>query len=419
MTRGDSIKSQRLRQTGIGVQDSAARMHRSPPSNAARLSHFKSARPAYEATQAEVLEWLAALHTQAEHARSPDAGAFDAEAFHRRLRKLLYRYGCSPEKIATRGYEITDGNHKDWADMPIYDVVRRPEGAGSHARTEVYARAAEAAISRLYADDDTPPRDLVHVTCTGYASPSAAQKLVGRRGWGDRTRVTHAYHMGCYASLPAIRIAAGFLARGGSEGALTRTDIVHSEVCTLHLRPADHSPEQLVVQSLFADGHIRYAVGCGDGGPDAEPSLAVLSTHEEILPDSEGAMAWMASDHGMYMTLSREVPGRIAQAARGFVSRLFGDAGFHFGEHAAAAIFAIHPGGPKVIDVVQQALELSEAQVVASRDVLLRCGNMSSATLPHIWMNILAAADIPAGTLVVSLAFGPGLTVAGALMAKT
>jgi predicted naringenin-chalcone synthase len=403
------------------VRDCAARMNRILASNAPRLSHFKSARPAYEATQTEVLEWLASLHTQAERSRSADPDAFDAETFHRRLRKLLYRYGCSPEKIATRGYEITDGNHKDWADMPIYNVVRRPEGAGSHARTDVYSLAAEGAINRLYAEGEAPPRDLVHVTCTGYASPSAAQKLVSKRGWGQRTRVTHAYHMGCYASLPAIRIAAGFAARERMEGEAPRTDIVHSEVCTLHLRPADHSPEQLVVQSLFADGHIRYAVTSSDATAQeaAEPSLAVLSTHEEILPDSEGAMAWMASDHGMYMTLSREVPGRIAQAARGFVSRLFADAGLSLTEHAAEAIFAIHPGGPKVIDVVQQALELSEAQVSASRQVLLRFGNMSSATLPHIWMNILAAADVPAGTLVASLAFGPGLTVSGALMVKT
>ena len=67
------------------------------------------ARPAYQATQTEVLDWLATLPTQAERTRSPDPAGFDTETFHRRIRKLLYRYGCSPEKIATRGYEITDG----------------------------------------------------------------------------------------------------------------------------------------------------------------------------------------------------------------------------------------------------------------------------------------------------------------------
>ena len=401
------------------------------PSGAPRISHFKNARPAYEATQTEVLDWLATLHTQAERTLSPDPAAFDTETFHRRIRKLLYRYGCSPEKIATRGYEITDGNHKDWADMPIYNVVTRPAGAGSHARTQVFERAAATAIDRLYADEDTAPRDLVHVTCTGYASPSAAQKLVTRRGWGAATRVTHAYHMGCYASMPALRIASGFLASAGAsgeppspDGSDRRVDVVHSEVCTLHLRPADHTPEQLVVQSLFADGHIRYSVTAGraeriEASGSPVPGLAILSMREAILPDSQGAMAWMASDHGMYMTLSREVPGRIAEAARGFVGGLFEGAGFDLLDQVSSAVFAVHPGGPKVIDVVQQSLELSEAQVAASRDVLLRYGNMSSATLPHIWMNIAADPRVPPGTLVASIAFGPGLTVSGALMAKT
>jgi predicted naringenin-chalcone synthase len=233
--------------------------------------------------------------------------------------------------------------------------------------------------------------------------------------------------MGCYASMPALRIASGFLAgarRQDGDGHERRADIVHSEVCTLHLRPADHTPEQLVVQSLFADGHIRYSVAAGrsdriDAGGSAVPGLAILSMREAILPDSEGAMAWMVSDHGMYMTLSREVPGRIAEAARGFVGALFADAGFDLLERAPSTIFAVHPGGPKVIDVVQQALELSEGQVAASRDVLLRFGNMSSATLPHIWMNIAADPRVLPGTLVGSVAFGPGLTVSGALMVKT
>jgi predicted naringenin-chalcone synthase len=82
-------------------------------------------------------------------------------------------------------------------------------------------------------------------------------------------------------------------------------------------------------------------------------------------------------------------------------------------------IFAIHPGGPKIVDAVQRVLELSDAQVASSRDVLRRFGNMSSATLPHVWMQIASSADIPSASIVVSLAFGPGLTMCGAVMVKT
>jgi predicted naringenin-chalcone synthase len=70
------------------------------------------------------------------------------------------------------------------------------------------------------------------------------------------------------------------------------------------------------------------------------------------------------------------------------------------------------------VDLVQHVLELRDPQVAASRDVLLRFGNMSSATLPHVWREIVHDDAIPSGTPVVSLAFGPGLTVAGSLMVR-
>jgi predicted naringenin-chalcone synthase len=177
------------------------------------------------------------------------------------------------------------------------------------------------------------------------------------------------------------------------------------------------------VQTLFADGHVRYSVcsasaGKGATAGDAGASLALMALRDEIVPDSSDSMAWAVSDHGMRMGLSRDAPLLIARAAREFVATLFADAGADFSRQSRDAVFAIHPGGPKVIDVMQQALELSDAQVGASREVLRTCGNMSSATLPHIWMKLAESGDVPAGSPVVSLAFGPGLTLAGAFMVK-
>jgi predicted naringenin-chalcone synthase len=218
--------------------------------------------------------------------------------------------------------------------------------------------------------------------------------------------------MGCYAALPAVRIAAGLL---GSARGSARADVVHTELCSLHLQPCEHDAEHLVVQSLFADGHVRYGVA---RGPSPRASLAVVAEREEILPDSTEAMTWTCGDRGMHMTLSRDVPSRIARNVRAFVTALFADAGLSFDQHGPRTIFAVHPGGPRVVDEVQRALELSSMQVEASREVLLRFGNMSSATLPHIWRALALDDGIPTGTLVVSLAFGPGLTVSGALMVR-
>jgi predicted naringenin-chalcone synthase len=192
-----------------------------------------------------------------------------------------------------------------------------------------------------------------------------------------------------------------------------RVDVVHTELCSLHLDPSDHRIEQIVVQSLFADGLIRYALVPDDGGP----GLKLRALHEQVLPDSAGSMAWLVANWGMQMTLARDVPERIAGGLRGFVAELYRRGGLDLGALGASA-FAVHPGGPRIIDRVREVLELSDAQVQTSRDVLFDCGNMSSATLPHIWQRLLEDPAVARGTPIVSLAFGPGLTMCGVLLEK-
>jgi predicted naringenin-chalcone synthase len=223
--------------------------------------------------------------------------------------------------------------------------------------------------------------------------------------------------MGCYAAFPAIRMAAGHLA---SPAALTssraerRVDIVHTELCTLHLDPSDHSAEQCVVQSLFGDGFIRYSLRDNAAGP----GLEVLALSEQILPDSAASMGWTAADFGMHMTLTRDVPDRIAGALRPFVTELFDRSGLSLAEELRNSVVAVHPGGPKIIDRVRELLELEPAQVQTSRDVLFDHGNMSSATLPHVWHRIVCDERVRPGATVLSLAFGPGLSVCGGLFRK-
>ncbi|MBL8197279.1 MAG: naringenin-chalcone synthase, partial [Blastocatellia bacterium] len=65
-----------------------------------------------------------------------------------------------------------------------------------------------------------------------------------------------------------------------------------------------------------------------------------------------------------------------------------------------------------------RSLKLKPEQVAFSQEILSNFGNMSSATLPYIWEKIVASNEIPVGTLILSIAFGPGLTAAGAIMRK-
>ena len=372
-----------------------------------QLTRFVATRPRYEMAQPRILAWLAEVHAASE-ATLRELDDDQRRGFARHLARALDRCACPPEKLARRGVSVADFEAPGFEHNSLYDVNAHPYGRGSAARTQMFDELVDDYFTRAYAGEREPPDDLVHVTCTGYVSPSGAQKLVARRDWGGSTRVTHAYQMGCYAAVPALRIAGGFVALGAR-----RVDLVHTELCSLHLDPTDHRLEQLVVQSLFADGFIRYAMVPDGPGP----GLHLVSSFETILPDTAGSMSWKVADFGMQMTLRRDVPERIAGALRDFTAELLRRGGLDLGA-LRGCVLAVHPGGPRILDCVERVLELEPAQLATSRAVLHDHGNMSSATLPHVWMRLLDDPEIPRGTLVPSLAFGPGLTVCGAVLEK-
>ena len=128
-------------------------------------------------------------------------------------------------------------------------------------------------------------------------------------------------------------------------------------------------------------------------------------------------MSWTTGPAVYAMTLDKDVPVKLAEALPRFLASLFWEAGL---DPAAkeSAIFAVHPGGPRVIDGFERALRLASAQTRFSREILYERGNMSSATLPFIWQRILEAPEVLSGTLIVSLGAGPGLTLSGALFVK-
>lgn len=381
-----------------------------------KLSNFSVQRPQYRIAQGDALKWLGQAHATAQ-ASIESQNAPQRDAFAERIQKLIERCACGPSQIGWRGHVTSDLGSSSFEGLPLYDVTRAPRGLGTAARSRLFAEIVDAYFEREFAAETTAPSELIHVTCTGYVAPSGAQRVVASKGWGDRTQVTHAYHMGCYAAFPAIRMAAGLLSLPAalrSERAARRADIAHTELCTLHLDPSQHSPEQLVVQSLFGDGFVRYSVGSNED----ESGLEVLGLSEQILSDSAHSMGWASGDFGMHMTLARDVPDRISSGLRAFVLELFAKAGLSLAPHLREAVVAVHPGGPKIIDRVRDMLELREAQVATSRAVLFDYGNMSSATLPHIWMRLLADPEVPVNTPILSLAFGPGLTVCGGIFKK-
>lgn len=129
-------------------------------------------------------------------------------------------------------------------------------------------------------------------------------------------------------------------------------------------------------------------------------------------------MTWDISEYTFLMTLSRKVPLLIKSCINQFVTDLCAKAGIDFEREKENMFFAIHPGGPRIIEYIIEELGLDNGQAQWSHDVLRNNGNMSSATVPYILNEMLQASEIPAGKKIVTMAFGPGLTATGLTLEK-
>ena len=227
--------------------------------------------------------------------------------------------------------------------------------------------------------------------------------------------------MGCYGAFPAIRTAVGLV--GSSYSSLPtpqkRVDVVHTEFLSLHFDLLGETPDAFVTSTLFADGFIKYSAY-----PQVEfakrggSGLRVLAFEERILPDSLPEMTLRPGPLQFDMSLSKKVPFLIRDSIGDFVVSVCRQAGVDFEREKSQMVFAIHPGGPAILNQIRNRLGIEESQIALSRQVLFDNGNMASATAPHIWERIVASDEIPAGCKVLSMAFGPGLTVIGALFEK-
>lgn len=359
------------------------------------LSHFKHLLPPTKGEQNKLNSWVLRSHQ-----RSAELMGVTADW------EKLQKYFVSSDSINTR-YSFSRDLERDWKDCDLYTLTpESPKGADIQKRADYFQVQALQSFETLYPSGAQIPEHVVHVTCTGYVSPSAPQRYFAHLE--QTPAITHAYHMGCYASLPALRTAKSLVK---SED-FNSVDVVHTEMCSLHMAPHLHTAEQMIVQSLFADGVIKYRLS------SLEPSegFEVLFVHEKLVPDSAADMTWIPSSHGMMMSLTRDVPTKIALGLSGFIEEVCAKLSMEWDDLKARSLFAIHPGGPKILDLAGELLQADPDQLKASQEILKEHGNMSSATLPHIWERMLRTKT--EREYVLSLAFGPGLTIIGSVMRR-
>ncbi|MDP9182524.1 MAG: type III polyketide synthase [Actinomycetota bacterium] len=251
---------------------------------------------------------------------------------------------------------------------------------------------------------------LVVASCTGYATPGVDILVARDLGMSNAVQRLHVGHMGCYAALPALGAASDFVVARERPAVL-----VCVELPSLHVQPTTETAragkptaedlQQMVAHALFADA--AAAVVLEPGGSGWEVLDAVARTDVSTADH----MTWDVSDLGFVMGLSPKVPDVLALHARPVVEELL--ARHHLAVEDVQG-WAVHPGGRRIVEVVADALGLSEEQTAPSYAVLDEDGNCSSATV----LLVLERVQVDVGEHAVAMAFGPGLTLCSTLLRR-
>lgn len=245
---------------------------------------------------------------------------------------------------------------------------------------------------------------LAVVSCTGYATPGLDILLARDLGMPADVQRLHVGHMGCYAALPGLAAAADAVVARGKTAAL-----LCLELTSLHVQPATEDAGQMVAHALFADAAAAVALRPGDGpGGERILGLEVVDVVARTDVAKSALMTWDVTDHGFRMGLSPRVPAvlrkHVGDVAEGLLAA-------HDLAPKDVAGWAVHPGGPRIVEAVAKRLGLSEEQVAESQGVLRDYGNCSSATVLLILERMVASGRLERGDHVVAMAFGPGLTL--------
>jgi alkylresorcinol/alkylpyrone synthase len=277
-------------------------------------------------------------------------------------------------------------------------------GKANDAWIQVAQEVGEAAILDALAKAGLSPADvdaLFFVTVTGVATPSIDARLMNRLELPRRMKRTPIFGLGCVAGAAGIARAADYV-RGFPDQVAVLLSV---ELCSLTLQPEDLSIPNLIASGLFGDA-AAAAVVVGDERPADGPRI--VATRPVFYPGSERVLGWDISETGFKIVLSGDLPIVVREKLRPDIDAFLADQGL---TRADIASWICHPGGPKVLEVIEESLELPEGALDVTWRSLREVGNLSSASVLFILEETLAHHRPPPGSWGMLLAMGPGFSV--------
>jgi alpha-pyrone synthase len=311
---------------------------------------------------------------------------------------IKYRYSVIPDfGLSETEYQFfPTGNEPDL--MP-----------GTKARMEYYHQCAlplakdavDNCLEKVDSKENVKITHLITVSCTGMYAPGLDLELVQELGLPGNTQRTCINFMGCYAAFNALKTADA-ICQSDKEATVL---VVCLELCTLHYQNSTQW-DQILSNALFGDGAAACLV---ENQPRQGEGLQLKGFYCDIEPRGKEDMAWQITDFGFDMILSSYVPDLIGDGIEKLAERLKEQVA---NKTEKVDYYAIHPGGKRILEVIESKLGLSKHDNRFSYEVLQQYGNMSSATVLFVLEAIMQSLkNGDHGKNILSFAFGPGLTL--------
>jgi alpha-pyrone synthase len=353
------------------------------------ITSIGTANPVYKLTQSQIADFMLG----AMHLNNGDA---------RKLQVVFKSAG-----IDTRHSVLSDyGRSSDFdfypntPDLNPFPTTKKRNHLFKELAPALSTTAATHALQQAQVDPAAITH-LITVSCTGMYAPGLDIDLVDRLHLPKHVQRTNIGFMGCYAAFNALKAADAFCANDRDAKVL----VVCTELCSLHFQ-RENTDDNLLANALFADGSAAVVV---EATSMNKQGLQITSHFSELARKGNDDMAWNIGDLGFEMKLSTYVPDIIREGIKELTTRLLAREGLNFSD---VKHFAIHPGGKKILEVIEQQLGISKDQNRWAYQVLRQYGNMSSPTVLFVLKEIKDRLTRDNDQeRILSFAFGPGLTL--------